>query len=391
MLDGRGEVISRVALNLGEHGVVTPKAVALHADGRVVVAGAGSGTIAVVSADLDAVIDVMDGLVGANDLIVSGDAAVLASPVADAVAVVELSSGRRRVIPVLDPSRPRASSLSRLGEALVFSTALAPEQTSEGPASRFTCEACHDDGGVDGRRHSSGRFGPDGEVVVTTKPLRGLFQNAPLFSRAFDPSVSAMVHADVGVANAGTPRDPWTPLVPALDAPFLRDIVGDAFDDVIDPVTQRRALLHFFADLAPLPVPSRRMTPTSQDWERFGVRCAGCHAPRVFADDATSVVTDREQAARLARLRGLVWASDRRVDVGVRPLVREGGARVSSLRGIADKRPLLTNGSRATLRQLVSRLRVDDGGHVWHDGPADRGAPLPEDEADAIVRVLQAL
>jgi hypothetical protein len=387
-VDDEGVVTRRFALNLGPEGVVTPKAVARLDATRLVVAGAGSGVVAVVD-ERGVVERVFPGLVGAHDVIVAGGRIVLASPLADAVAVVSADGDERRVLPLHDPRNPPASPLARLGEALVFSTALAPEQDSAGLGSRFTCEACHDDGGSDGRVHGSGRFGDDGEVMVSTKPLRGLFQNTPLFSRAFDESVAAMVHAEVGVANAGSPRGPWTALVPALDAPFLEDVVGDAFGDVIDPATQRRAMLHFFAGFMPEPVPSSTMTPTQADRDVFRARCQGCHQPRIFADDPASVVDD-QRAMDLARLRGLVWASERRVDVGVRPLVRDGGARVSSLRGIADKRPLLTNGSAPTLEALLRRLRID-GDHVWHDGPATRGTPLDDDEVDALLRVLRSL
>jgi hypothetical protein len=70
--------------------------------------------------------------------------------------------------------------------------------------------------------------------------------------------------------------------------------------------------------------------------------------------------------------------------------VREGGARVSSLRGVADKRPLLTNGSAPTLEALLRQLRLE-GSHVWHDGPPTRGTPLADDDVDALLRVLRSL
>lgn len=387
-VDGDGVVRRAASRNLGDDGIVTPKAIARLNDGHLAIAGAGSGTIGIVDVDLQT-IEVLEGLVGANDIVAVDDTIALASPLADAVALVDRRTGARRVIPVVDPARPPAPALVRLGEALVFSTALAPEQASEGLSSRFTCEACHDDGRTDGRRHGSGRFTGDDEVMVTTKPLRGLFQNAPLFSRAFDSSVAAMVHAEVRVANAGTPRDAWTPIVVGLDAPFLRDVVGRAFGDVIDPVTQRRAMLHFFAGFDPMPVSAQTMSPTSADWRVFERRCTGCHAPRLFSDDATSTVAF-DRWPDLARSRSLVWASERRVDVGVRPLVREGGARVSSLRAVAEKGPLLTNGAARDIEHLVAKLRVD-GDLMWHDGPASRGTPLPDDERDALRRVLEGL
>jgi len=405
-VDDRGLVSRRFALNLSELGIVTPKAVVFGGNANeAFVVGAGNGRVArlTIAANVtDRVLQTFDGLVGASDAIVVGTTLAITSPLVDAIAFIDVGpsseSGLRRVVPIVDPRRPLASSLSRLGETLVFSTALAPEQSSDGPLSRFTCEACHNDGGVDGRVHHTGRIDGEGhDVVASTKPLRGLFQNAPLFSRAFDDTVGGMVHAEVNVGNANSPRSPWTSLVVSLEAPFVRDVVGDAFGDVIDPVTQRRGMLQFFADDAPRPLPEDDtfLTPTAADWSVFDARCLGCHQARRFTNDANSVTTSVLRD-RLWRSRSLVWASDTRIDVGVRPLVREGGARVSSLRGIVDKRPLLTNGSARDLPHLLERLRVEDGhdgvpAMVWHDGPLDRGQPLNDDEQRALLRVLQTL
>jgi len=405
-VDNVGLVRRRFALNLSELGIVVPKAVVFGGNANeAFVVGAGNGRVArlTIAANVtDRMLETFDGLVGASDAIVVGITLAITSPLVDAVAFIDVGpsrdSGLRRVVPIVDPRRPSASSLSRLGETLVFSTALAPEQSSDGPLSRFTCEACHNDGGVDGRVHHTGRIDGEGhDVVASTKPLRGLFQNAPLFSRAFDDTVGGMVHAEVNVGNANSPRSPWTSLVVSLEAPFVRDVVGDAFGDVIDPVTQRRGMLQFFADDAPRPLPEDDtfLTPTAADWSVFDARCLGCHQARRFTNDANSVTTSVLRD-RLWRSRSLVWASDTRIDVGVRPLVREGGARVSSLRGIVDKRPLLTNGSARDLPHLLERLRVEDGhdgvpAMVWHDGPLDRGQPLNDDEQRALLRVLQTL
>ncbi|MFQ5745289.1 MAG: hypothetical protein ACE5HV_17175, partial [Acidobacteriota bacterium] len=72
----------------------------------------------------------------------------------------------------------------RLGEALFFTTLMSPHNRTEGELSRFTCETCHFEGAIDGRTHFTGRD----NVYATTKPLRGLANNVPLFSRAGDAS-----------------------------------------------------------------------------------------------------------------------------------------------------------------------------------------------------------
>jgi hypothetical protein len=405
-------------INLSDAGVVTPKAIAVWPGPRptVAVAGAGSGTVAVFDVDADGLKlrGTVDGLLGENDVVfVDADHVVVASPVADAVAVVNIVTDDRVVIAIDDDDMADADAVARLGEALLFTTALAPEQRSDGPHSRFTCEACHPDGGVDGRVHETGRYDAQGRpVVASTKPLFGLFQNPPLFSRAYDQSVAAMVHAEVGVANALSPRGPWTTLYVPIDAPLLRDVVdASEIPDGVSPVLQRQAMIRAFsttlsaaaAPSAPPPTP-----PTHAQWDVFSRRCMGCHQPRLFADDASSVVG----GAALATLKttgSLVWGSDARIDVGVRPLVREGGARVSSLRGIGQKRPLLSNGSATSLLGLLRSFRVErrgadhgerdddvdrhakDDEMVWHDGPPSRGEPLSEKDVTAIVAVLRSL
>src|SRR5690606_24233104 len=101
-----------------------------------------------------------------------------------------------RVVPVpgasLDPE-------VRLGEALVFTTLMAPWNVAEGMRSRFTCETCHFEGYADGRIHYTGR----GDVHAVTKPLLGLFNNRPHFSRALDRTMTIMVDNEFRAANKG--------------------------------------------------------------------------------------------------------------------------------------------------------------------------------------------
>src|SRR5690606_40778838 len=70
---------------------------------------------------------------------------------------------------------------------------------------RFTCETCHFEGGVDGRVHHSGR----GDVRVSTKPLRGLFNNRPYFSRAVDHDLTEIADNEFAVANRASGHTDW--------------------------------------------------------------------------------------------------------------------------------------------------------------------------------------
>src|SRR5262249_3368493 len=136
-------------INLSEHGVVTPKALIFEGPDEVAVAGYGSDRMARVSLRDPATPKVEEsrGVPGVRMLPhdSSGRGSVGADPLLDAW-VVEGS-----VVPVPDaagsasPSSPRASRTiaSRLGEALVFTTLMAPWNKSDGRLSRFTCEACH--------------------------------------------------------------------------------------------------------------------------------------------------------------------------------------------------------------------------------------------------------
>src|SRR5262252_5814086 len=129
---------------------------------------------------------------------VAGDSLVFADPLLDAWFQTPVP------VPVPDSPSPRTAA-SRVGEALFFTNLMAPWNSTEGPLSRFTCETCHFEGYVDGRTHHTGR----GDVHATTKPLLGLFNNRPYFSRALDPDLATVAHNEFRVAGALSDHDPW--------------------------------------------------------------------------------------------------------------------------------------------------------------------------------------
>src|SRR6185312_7097295 len=218
------------AINVSEHGVITPKAVLLrpHADGGVTVlaAGYGSDRLAEITwaTDLHAPPSVATRhiLPGAASMALAGDTLAFADPLFDAWFSIPLVAPSVPVpvpvtppvpvpvvlpipveplpvpVPVADPGVPPRSPTSRVGEALFFTNLMAPWDKSEGRLSRFTCETCHFEGYVDGRTHHTGR----GDVHATTKPLLGLFNNRPHFSRALDPDLSSVAQNEFRVASA---------------------------------------------------------------------------------------------------------------------------------------------------------------------------------------------
>src|SRR5262249_37304832 len=88
---------------------------------------------------------------GVMDARLTGGRTVVADPLLDAWAVDD-GGAAPHLIPVPDPGARHARPVeSRVGEALFFTTAMAPWNRTRGSLSRFTCETCHFEGGVDGR------------------------------------------------------------------------------------------------------------------------------------------------------------------------------------------------------------------------------------------------
>lgn len=353
--------------NTSELDVVMPKAVHLLDDDTLAVVGAGSGRLVELDISGPDAHDVAPrvvravppgsvalALVAANAG--AAPAALLANPLLDALVIVGPDEVRVLALPGGPPRRP----LSRLGEALVFTTVMAPQQQSADGLSRFTCEACHFEGGGDGRVHSTGR----GDVHATARPLFGLGNNVPLFTRALDADLVHMAHNEFRVANASTELDPWF-TIDVDDAPWLRSL---DVDGVLEPRTLRQALASFFLELRPATNPrvAGRVGGTFTEEERAGAalfaqRCASCHAPRLVGSDAsTAVPLASWEALVLSEAGPLVWSRDGYEKTGIEPYVHDSGARPSSLRRVARKHPYFTNGTSLALEDVLARLRFDD-------------------------------
>jgi hypothetical protein len=401
-LRGRLQPVRVTATNLSALGVVTPKVIALEAapDGglRAQVTGYGSDARVTLSwprspaidgAPAAAVSPFVPGttsMVGRADgtsvfadplldaWVVSGPTGITAVPV-EAGAVGDGRDGR-------DGRARGDGALARLGEALFFTTLMAPWNSADGPSSRFTCETCHFEGYVDGRTHHTGR----GDVRATTKPLRGLFNNRPHFSRALDPDLTTMVNNEFRVAGASSGRDPWFDLS-VDDFPWLRHLKVDAVAaggrtrgsgrGTLPAQTLRRALMSFLMDWTHLPNPA--VTPGAsftaeqrRGAEVFRDRCEGCHQARLVSDVAASRMPfERWERLVLSEEGPLIWGMAEYRKTGIVPYVHDQGARVPSLRRLYKKVPYFTNGSAHDLAEVAARARFGDGAFVHDGAPAD--------------------
>lgn len=388
--------------NVSELGVVTPKAPLLFVEGshaRLFVAGYGSDRALQLyfepSSDVEARAQSEPFFPGAAAALrlPSGDIA-LADPLLDAW-LLRPAEGERsepaEVIPVTAEQAPLATTEERLGEALFFTTLMAPNNGSEGSRSRFSCETCHFEGYVDGRVHYTGRD----DVHVATKPLRGLFNNRPHFSRALDADLATVSHHEFRVAGKGSGTDPWFELQ-SEHYPWLARL--GVLDDRLGPEALRRALIAFlmrFSHETNAAVVGRdRFDAAEQRGARlFRERCASCHAARLQSDVADSALPfDAWPRAIFSPEGPIVWASAEYQETGVTPYVHESGTRVPSLRRAAAKWPHFTNGSADTLLDVARRARFDQT-RFFHDAaPPDATLrAFTPDEARDVTAFLELL
>ncbi|HET9953547.1 MAG TPA: hypothetical protein VFQ61_03535 [Polyangiaceae bacterium] len=299
---------------------------------------------------------------------------------------------RVRVQPVAGASEQTPSA--RLGEALFFTELMAPRADSTGHRSRFTCETCHFEAGTDGRVHHTGR----GEVRVSTRPLLGLLENAPHFSRALDRDLTQVAHNEFRVASLGTPQNPWfstsVERVPWLT--WLGALPAD-----LSPELLRQGLLEFLAGLEPAPnshvanaLAHGRSSFTSIEAagaEVFARRCVGCHAARLFSDEPDSEVPFGTWSQWIFRDDGpVVWARGDYEKTAVLPYVHELGTRIPSLRRVDRKYPYFTNGSAHSLQSLLESFAWTRERSFHANAPAE-AARLDPGERTALLAFLRLL
>jgi hypothetical protein len=386
------------AINTSALGVITPKWVAFRpaAAGSVSVTAAGYASANLVTmtwrgGDLTAApaIEQAELLPGTSAAeLASNGALVAANPLFDAWIVKR--DGEPRVVSVASKAPPR-SARSRIGELLFFTTMMSPWNSAEGKLSRFTCETCHHEGYIDGRTHYTGRE----RVFATTRPLYGLFNHRPYFSRALDTSMAEMVDAEFTVANRHNGRDPWFALT-RTDVPWLDRVAGAPAQ--LSPELLREAFMTFLMDFTHRPNPAAIDHVQFTELERAGARtfrdrCAACHAARLLPDDPGSAVPfERWESFVLSPTGPIVWSNVAYAKTGVLPYVHASGARVPTLRRLYKKWPYFTNGSARSLAEVLDRFASTSSAAYHDDAPTDAGlVRLTADEKSALRAFLDLL
>lgn len=378
-------------INASELGLVTPKALVVEPGPELAidVAAFGSAAAARITRRGDAwSARTIPSVPGVRWITRAADGAWFgADPLLDRW--VRFDEGSIETQPVAGEPAKRGADVE-IGEALLFTTLMAPWNTSDGPKSRFTCEACHFEGYVDGRRHHTGR----GDVRVVTKPLLGLAGNKPHFTRALDPDMSSVAMNEFRVATAGNAYDPWFS-VEVDAAPWLRELgVADA---TLAPERLRRAFVAFTLAFSHRPNVATIGRAGFSDLERRGARvfadrCERCHESRLLADDATTRVPfDAWEKTIFSPAAPIVWARAGYEKTGVVPYVHPDGARPSSLRRLAKKTPYLTSGAAADLDDLLGLVRLTPDGSLLHAGDAPGARALDADERAGLLAFLRLL
>ena len=359
------------AVNLSEHGVLTPKALVFdeHENGllKLLVTGYGGERALAFAVNSDGlkVEREYDVIPGISDVVVVSDSKdpfmAVVSPLLDRATELNLATGDQKGVWAYGETDLPSHIRTRMGEILFYTDLMSPNNTTAGELSKFTCEACHFEGLIDGRVHFTGR----GKIHATTKPLPGLGHNVPLFSRAGDESLSSMVMAEFLVANQNR-RGNF--LIVKNEHPWISTLISDA--RTISPLELRESLLSFFAAFQLKPNPWRLYRGELDDSARRGLlvfreKCVDCHQAIISTRTEKGVPFSDWESWLTEAYRDLIWGAPFMSRTGIRPYVDPAGARVPSLRRVWMKYPLFTNGSSPTIRDVLTRFRYQ-GTTVWH-------------------------
>jgi hypothetical protein len=402
----RGQAKREGTVNLSELGIVTPKAITFEPSdpSAIVVRATGYASDKVAwltfSPDRSTLkrVATTSGFVPGSNAVerLPDGALVFANPLLDAwvrlarTGVPEKDDTCRPDVVPVSARAPRSDTTERVGEALFFTTTMAPWNRSDGALSRFTCETCHFEGYVDGRIHHTGR----GDVHAVTKPLLGLWNNRPHFSRALDDDLVAVAFNEFRVAGAKSDHDPWFDLRKS-DAPWF-SLLGYT-GETLSAEYLRKALMSFLMAFNHRPNPMALGRTAFSDDERAGAaifrdKCESCHEARLASDAAVSRVPfEKWESLVLSREGPVVWGRATYEKTGIEPYVHEKGARVPSLRRLYKKHPYFTNGSVKTLGDVLEMARFLPEGFLHAPPSPDRGATLDERSRTALLAFLDLL
>jgi len=243
-----------------------------------------------------------------------------------------------------------------------------PNNVADGPLSVYACSACHDEGGIDGRRHPAKR----NRFRSMTKTCRGLRDTAPYLSLGEIDTLEDFADNLLSTHAQGDT---------VYDVHLQERVHGASVDRLLRPVEVRRAMAAYLARIPLERSPFGDGRALSAD-ARAGLRvfldeCARCHHATEHPGDSQRP-DDLERAILDGRL---VFTSLGRYDVGT-PLLGEGGNNPPSLRGVWDAAPYFSDGSAPTLEAVVKR--TDPSAERVHDA---KNATRPRFDA----RTLQQL
>jgi hypothetical protein len=231
-----------------------------------------------------------------------------------------------------------------------------------------------------------------------TKPLFGLFNNRPHFSRALDPDLVSVAYNEFRVAGLRSDHDPWFTLR-SSDAPWLAALGVN--EESLSPERLRRAFMSFLMAFNHRPNPAAlgRDRFTAEEGAGASVfrdRCESCHEARLASDAPDSRLPfERWEELVMSQDGPIVWGKAEYKKTGVVPYVHDEGARVPSLRRLYKKRPYFTNGSAPDLGAVLGRARFTSTA-FWHEPGGDTPPPpdasaLTDPERRALLAFLDIL
>jgi cytochrome c peroxidase len=251
---------------------------------------------------------------------------------------------------------PRRSSDAELGELLFYSRALLPHNVATGDRSIYSCSACHDDGHVDGRLHPArgNRF------YSMTKTCRGIASTAPYLFLGEIDDLDAFARNLVGTHAQGADVAPQSFDQYATTLPAWQ---GSRFvPQRIPAAAIRRAMAAYLRAIPPEPSPfvplgaTALSVPARRGLALFQTGCARCHAlvgDSARADAIPPVLLEQQL------LHGAVALTSRGLyAVGPRSLGATGN-NPPSLRGAWDNAPYFSDGSAASLDEVLRRSTLD--------------------------------
>jgi len=293
---------------------------------------------------------------GPQGVLLLDDGVVVASRLEDSVRF-HIRGGASDCVVLDDAAR---QSDRDLGERLFYGRFLYGETAQ----TRFTCNSCHWDTGTDHRIQPGFRE----SRFELTRPLGAIGSVAPIFSTLGAPSLTDAIEGlirglDARFGEGHVQRDAYW-----LHGLTLQTKGGENVP--LSALAVRRALLTFLMTLPaePGPLHAAGKDPSEEaarGFSLFARDCMGCHEPARDMRRRDRVPTESVLAE--AEREPLVFGAPLFARTGVEPTYTPDGNRVSPLHDLGRGGPFFSNGSAATLGEVLGRSRP--GTALVHGSP----------------------